>query len=387
MPIQENVAMLRTVEFWLIDLLLLAGIVWLLRSRKKVFAPAGDVLDRAKAEKIKGLLAMLVILHHLSISTSCGVLFKGFVVVGIICVALFFFYSGYGLMVNYLRKPEYLKNFFSRRILRILVPYGLALTAAWCGALMNRYWCTLGEIWDSLLRGDPIVRYSWYVLTIAVLYLVFWISALLLHRPGWILVGILTGTVGYYTLVTSQASWGHWTVNSCFVFLLGAGVGAYREQLSWLLRPSRRSALAAAALLVPGALLMASALWAAWGHWADLDALSYYFLVQPVPVLGMNLICAGGVILCLWGLARVRLPQVFSFLGQISFELYLVHGLMMYLLRSKFIYCATDFLYACGVLGLSVLAAWGMHWTGQRLYGAILQAPAAAQSVLAVRRG
>ena len=65
-------------------------------------------------------------------------------------------------------------------------------------------------------------------------------------------------------------------------------------------------------------------------------------------------------------LEKVRLnDKVFTFLGNISFEIYLYHGLVMYLLR---FYCRIDYLYVILVIGLSIILAKLMNIANNKIY-------------------
>lgn len=64
--------------------------------------------------------------------------------------------------------------------------------------------------------------------------------------------------------------------------------------------------------------------------------------------------------------------KVFTFLGNISFEIYLYHGLVMYLLRNPRFYCRVDYLYAILVIGLSIILAKLMNIANNKIYNLYL---------------
>ncbi len=61
------------------------------KKRKSIFNANNDVLDKYNSNKIKGLLALLIIIHHLSIYIKDTILLKVFTIVGVIAVSAFFF--------------------------------------------------------------------------------------------------------------------------------------------------------------------------------------------------------------------------------------------------------------------------------------------------------
>lgn len=56
---------------------------------------------------------------------------------GILCVAVFFFYSGYGLTISLRNKKNYMQGFIRKRFLTILVPYLMIAFIYWIWSAMN----------------------------------------------------------------------------------------------------------------------------------------------------------------------------------------------------------------------------------------------------------
>ena len=247
MPHTTVSRLLAGTPFLTLDLLLLAGILMVLFRRREVFSQNRDPLAPEHSTAIRGLLAVTVVLHHLSLTVTHANLFRIFTLAGIVCVSVFFFYSGYGLMVGLLKKADYLRGFFSRRVLRIAFFYLLSNLVIWYGFQLTHYKYTLSEIQHGLVTGDPFTPYSWYVLTLLILYVLFYICARLFH-----------------------------------------------------------------------------------------------YLSLPEPL--------------------------FSFLGKISFEIYLYHGLVMRLVRSKVFYLSSDLLYLMAVFAITIPLAWVMHRLGEFLW-------------------
>lgn len=352
-------------DFAVIDGALLIGVILLLCFRKRVFGPVQDPLSIGNSLKIRGLLSICIILHHLQTAVAHTILLKVFSIAGILSVALFFFYSGYGLMINYCNREQYLKAFFSKRILKIAVPYGIAVLVIFMvNALTGRPY-TLQKLYHSFFDGDPMVWYAWYVHTILIFYFLFYVSARLLKKPIYVLIAVFAGTIGYYFAVTSQASWGSWTTNSCFAFGFGMLAAAKGDWFSRRLRPSKKifflmlgvSAVCGFAILCEFKNSGFST-----KDILQFDMIMDWIMNQPLSVFAMNILCICAVMLFLWVFRRVSLNnRVFLFLGKISFEIYLYHGLVMYLLRNPFTYLQSDGLYSILVLAGSIAIAYLMN--------------------------
>ena len=90
------------------------------------FAAHDDFFVQSK--RIKAAACLLIILHHLVQKISVyGQIDKGPINVfndfGYLFTAIFFFYSGYGLLASLYFKPDYLGSFLKRRLPIVLLPF------------------------------------------------------------------------------------------------------------------------------------------------------------------------------------------------------------------------------------------------------------------------
>ena len=60
---------------------------------------------------IKGFLALTVVLCHLGLFYGDGKILNHFVFLGNLSVGVFFFLSGYALMLQYMKKDDYSRGF------------------------------------------------------------------------------------------------------------------------------------------------------------------------------------------------------------------------------------------------------------------------------------
>ena len=75
---------------------------------------------------IKGLLAVSILLSHLSGHTEWHLPLFSFSAMGSIGVGCFLFLSGYGLVMT-ADKPGYFVGFLSKHAKKLLIPYGMLL--------------------------------------------------------------------------------------------------------------------------------------------------------------------------------------------------------------------------------------------------------------------
>ena len=367
-PLSNDVAIFN---INIVDIIFLIGVICLIIKRKSIFNSNNDVLDKYNSNKIKGLLAILIIMHHLSIYIKDVILFKILTIIGIIAVSAFFFYSGYGLMTSYLKKESYLKDFLNKRIMKIVIPYIIAIIFTGLAYLLTRQ-LTPRKIFNSLVEGEPIVRFSWYVLAIIILYVVFYLSAKFLKKKKMINIAVFGGTILYCIVVNNVLGFNNWWVNSCFAFFIGIFWASYKERYAITLKDKNKIIRYAIILLIILFVIIGFQFFTS--EYAAMDIINNTNLAddimkQPIPVINMNIICIILLFMLFNILEKVRLnDKVFTFLGNISFEIYLYHGLVMYLLRNPCYYCRIDYIYAILVIGLSIILAKFMNVANNKIY-------------------
>ena len=145
-----------------------------------------DYLGKEQSNAVKGLFIMLVFFRHvITIIKRCGFGFELEVdrmaklfneQMGQLVVALFLFYSGYGVMKSLLTKGEYyLETYPKRRLLTTLLNYDVAvcffLLLGWIiGRPMN-----FSNILLSFIAWDNLGNSNWYIFVILCCYLVFYL--------------------------------------------------------------------------------------------------------------------------------------------------------------------------------------------------------------------
>lgn len=274
-------------------------------------------------------------------------------------------------MTSYLKKENYLKDFLNKRIMKIVIPYIIAiiftiLTYLLTGQLTPR------KVFNSLVEGEPVVRFSWYVLAIIILYVVFYLSAKFLKKKKMINIAVFGGTILYCIVVNNILGFNNWWVNSCFAFFIGIYWASYKEKYAITLKDKNK--------IIGYAIMLSIILFAIIGiqfltsGYAIMDIINDTDLAddimrEPIPVINMNIICIALLFVLFTILEKVRFnDKVFTFLGNISFEIYLYHGLVMYLLRNPRFYCRVDYLYAILVIELSIILAKLMNIANNKIY-------------------
>ncbi len=95
-------------------LLLFSILVYLLLNNN-------DYLGVKSTTGLKGFLTIGIVFHHLSQSVSTGGEFINFKYMGTYIISIFLFLSEYGLYVKNERKKNYLNNFLTKRLARVVI--------------------------------------------------------------------------------------------------------------------------------------------------------------------------------------------------------------------------------------------------------------------------
>lgn len=203
-------------------------------------------LDQSK--NIQASVCLAIILHHLTQQiTVYGMRPKGPITllsyIGYLFTALFFFFSGYGLMTSLESKPDYLDNFLKHRLPAVIIPFwiinilGVILTSILPGPKL-----TLPEIASDIVGLTLINSNGWYIIEIVILYLLFYILFKLIKNRNLAMILLCAATL--FIIIYSffnghdpegaKAHWfrGEWWFNSTIAFAYGIVFVKIRDKFS-----------------------------------------------------------------------------------------------------------------------------------------------------------
>lgn len=204
-----------------------------------------DFLGKEQCNAIKGIFILFVFAAHIlgaveecGFGTACFMDKLAFEIrgkVGQLIVALFLFYSGYGVMMSFRRKGEsYLKSYPKSRLLSTLVNFDIAVCCyvllAW---IMGRP-AGFSKIALSMIGWDSVGNSNWYIFVILSCYLVFYLVFKVV-RDRYFLGSILVGALVLIgMLILHDVKDAHW-YNTMLVFPAGVFYACYAEVLNkWI---------------------------------------------------------------------------------------------------------------------------------------------------------
>ena len=299
-----------------------------------------DYLSLESCNSFRGIFALVVVFHHLAQRTSGGVLFHLFSYVGYLAVAVFFFYSGYGLMKKHMSSPQYYEKFLLNRIPSILLPYLVITAVYWL------YYAGTGKVYSakqmmisSFLKGSPIVLFSWYIIAILLSYIAFWLLMMLFKKRYDLMVMSACFLNLLYILFCRRLGYGSYWYNTAFAFCVGM-FWAHKESDILKLLEKYFPISAISAILFWMICFLGTSV-------VEISVIRFALQISSA--------CLFSIIIVLLSMKfRIR-SKIAHFLGRISLELYLVQGLPIKMFRNKAIYIQNELLW-CSIVLLSSIA-------------------------------
>ena len=344
---------------------------------------------------LQGITALGIALHHMAQKTCApwhpqkytvhGL--DPFVPMGYMFVGVFLFCSGLGLYKSFRTRPDYLKGFFRRRILPVVLAFYLSeFLYTGIRLLMGEKMDTGTVFW--YLSGLHMANFNaWYVIVIPFFYAAFWAAFRLCRKEGAAIFLVFLFTLGYTVLgacLDHQNDWwmrGEWWYNSIILFPLGMVFGKHEEKITRVLKkgyvPFLLVSFAAVFLLFRQSEYMNSHGWGYYGEWGDPLKAAHRLLSCGLEWLT----AAAYTAFCFLLMMKVRLGnRMLAWLGGMTLDFYLMHGIFVELfgynfldLTESLVYIKNVPLYIAAVLACSVPAA--MLFRAART--GILKSPAA----------
>ena len=306
-----------------------------------------DYLSNKSTKSLKGLLALLIIFHHISQKITTGENFSNFEYMGRYIVALFFFLSGYGLYFQYSNNATYMENFLKKRLVRIFIPFFIFIV------IYVIYRATLGEVVNvdfflSFWKDHSNIIYNgWFINSIIVLYVIFYVS--FMNKDSKISEYKLVFLTLVYIFWKVYQDHGDWEYVSIMAFLLGVFWMKNRVSIDKLLEKNYFIFLVSFSILMY-----------VFHYYEDImknigitNKYVYYGIVG-------NLCTMVFVVYFLLLTNKLNFSNKYlDFLGDISFEIYMIHGLVMHYLGKFFVSSGVnDVLYTIVVLFVSIVFAY-----------------------------
>lgn len=279
-------------------------------------------LSKQSTQCYKGIAAILIFLHHISQQIDLPNVCIPFKFIGFIMVGVFFFLSGYSLMINYLGKKKYLEGFLRKRMLGIYIPYWMVAIILYVIQIMTRVPHTGFHLFNVLI-GDASYTNLWFTTSIIIVYVMFYFCGRFCKMNKqlmlkWMFLAIcLYSWCCYYFRLPSQ-----WNA-SISAFWFGMFWAGYKSRIEKLCVSRYTINLVVSSLLF--VLLFSFRLLMT--YMIRDDGIIQTVLRNLITVLFVNMV------MLIVQKISIR-SGILEWFGQISYEIYIVHFVLLYPLMS-----------------------------------------------------
>lgn len=272
-----------------------------------------NYLSLKNTNALRGMCALIVAMQH-TCAYQHDSFTAPFLYIGFLCTSIFFFLSGYGLMYSTVNKKGYLRSFLRKRLLTVLIPYLFANVIYLSVRQGLGIETTVTGFINTYKTGEPYVSFSWYIVSIIYFYLAFYATFNVFRRNIAVFL-MIPLSVLYFFLVKKIGFDYHWYTTA---FCFAGGVLWYHFQ-DVLTAVARRQGFLKVLLMfcITFAFLIAT-------------FKNIYFYIA-----GSNITAIAFQILVMLCLQKIRIHNfILEYLGKISFEFYILHGIVITVLNN-----------------------------------------------------
>ena len=325
----------------IVILLLITLLLYLLPQNK-------EYLNVKSTSGLRGFLALGIIFHHISPLVKTGEEFSNFSYMGTYIVSIFFFLSAYGLYVQNESRENYLDNFLVKRLSKIIVPFFIISLIYIFYRFVNGQLIDLNFFINLFKQGSTIIYNGWFVDIIILMYIFFYISFKLFQNK-FLSIVLNTIFITCYICLAIKLGYNFWWYNSALAFAIGLIWAKNQNKIDRVLEKYYFIVI-----ILVTVLLFVS-------HKYDI-LLKYLHLEDSYSyALAANL---DNIIFTIYFiivfLKKINFSNVYlTLIGRISFELYMIHGLVISMLGKIFVSSrVNDVLFTLFVLIVSLIFAW-----------------------------
>lgn len=330
-------------------IILFLMIIWKIEIIKPFKNFNEEYLSLKSTKVLKGIFSIVVVFHHLAQRTTGGILFHKFTQIGYFATGIFFFISGYALQKKYMADSNYEKGFLKKRFPTVFIPYLIMYIIYWLENALVGHMFTLKEMLRLLLKGEPIVAFSWYVITILIFYIIFYILMKWSKRSN---TKMIIGMISYYViwvLLCRYLNYGKYWYNSSHLLVLGVIYAITEKRILPFIQRCYRALLPLSIFIFSICLKYES-------------ELAKFFNVRGIkfliPLVSVTFFALAVLLL----LMKFRIGnKLLNILGEISFEIYLAQGLWFLLLRNNKIWIHNSIIFSILIVIGTIFVSYFLH--------------------------
>ena len=277
--------------------------------------PLNEVMvSKETTSCVKGILSCFIILFHLAGYVQGGIVFTIIKDTGYLWTSMFFFMSGYGMLKKSITENGCASGFLKKRILSVLIPWILVTIVYVVYFLLIGKTQTILNRVNDVVNGFLIVKHSWFCIVVMLFYIVFYVAFKQTISINAKMRIVLLLTI-IYIIIASYFGLGMWWYYSCLSFPLGIFISYYEKRLG----------LKTTAIIALIGLLLSYI-----GRYFNSKVLNDENFYVILHLIASAMFCA--LFYCCLRTFNIK-HGIWNFIGKISYEVYLLHILVMDLLN------------------------------------------------------
>lgn len=310
-----------------------------------------EALSLRQSKAIQGFLAVCIMFHHIGQKTCASWLFPPtriqqglgfFVPLGYIMVAVFLFFNGYGVYKSFHAKENYLKGFMKKRILPVVLALYSTTVIFFIARILVGEKMDATKTWQYLTSIKLCNPNTWYVIVLPFFYLFFYLAFRFIKKDG-LAVAAVFGLVLLYMLEATRLDhndyWirGEWWYNCVILFPMGILFAKYEKSLMAFFK---KIYVVLAPLAIIGFYFvykLSDGIVNVWSYYGENWGAPDKVLRRRVCMASQNFLTTYFVLCVILICMKVKFGNRFlKFMGTITLEFYLIHGLFVELCDHTF---------------------------------------------------
>ncbi len=329
-----------------------------------------ECLALTQFKAIQGFSAICIMLHHIGQKTCApwhrpSVIvhgLDGFEPIGYYFVGIFLLCSGYGLVISYRKKANYLNGFFGKRILPVIVAFYSTGFIFLVARLLMGEKMSVGQLIIYITGLQLCNPNTWYVIAMPMFYVGFYLCFKFFKKEKtavwmtclWIFLYTLLGT-----FIDHNNWWfrGEWWYNSAHFFSIGVLLAYYEQPIMKNIKKHYVLYMILAFILIPILYVWSERAQVIFSYYGENFNANFKVLRRWACLIAqIGASCAFVFFVFMMGMKVKFGNKVLNFMGSITLEFYLIHGLFVELFGYCFIDEIRPSLYYIRNVSLMVLA-------------------------------
>ncbi len=322
-----------------------------------------EFMSISQTKALQGFTALCIMFHHIGQKTCASWLhpkliipgLEVFVPIGYYFVGIFMFCSGYGIYKSFKSKSDYLKGFFGRRILPLILAYYSTGIIFLIARVLLKQKMDIPQFLYYLFGLQLSNPNTWYVIAMPFLYLFFYLAFRFCKKES-VATFLVCFMVFLYTLLGTfidHNNWwmrGEWWYNSVHFFSIGLLFARHEKKLLPFIKKYYYVILAVCLLLVLPLFGLSEYAQGTFSYYGEnFNAPDKVFRRWVCLLSQIACSCVFVFSVFLLGL-KVKIGNKFiHFMGTITLEFYLIHGLFLELFAYSFDNAAPSIYYVRNV--------------------------------------